>query len=262
MQLTNWWEYLFEFYFYFWWSKDVSSSHNQSHSQSHFFFISLFVEDTSKAFKWHICFADGFNGMRQFRSLFILSIIFGIILCKYTVHIPQSTFSTFEISMLMRHSNDYHGFLCVWVNTRKPVFHSSECRFLCVFLNEKHGHFVRKAQFVRLFIRFFFSAFLFFPFYSIFSAQLHMSSTSSSYMRKPMHIRAIDTNIRTAFTPFDIGHRAHASLFASHAWHTSLLSVQCTHVHTMKSVRCTVYSVHISDITHISNEMKFWVNCR
>lgn len=86
--------------------------------------------------------------MGHFISFFIPNYIWHSSLCVYT-------------KSACRMSQNYVArfrFMCV--NTRKPVstHQNVECKFLCVFLNEKHGHFVyaKRNSFVRLCLHIFY----------------------------------------------------------------------------------------------------------
>lgn len=141
----------------------------------------------------------------------------------------------------IRMSHDYIGFMCVckYAETR---FHSSKCRFLCVFLNERHMAipYAKRNSLVRVC---FFSAVGFPRLHFFIQFSVHNCTCHQHHHR--LHTEANACIQReylvhwwcAAFTPFKSGRRSHR-------------------------IRLCSPFAHISDIRHISNEMKFWVNCR
>lgn len=164
---------------------------------------------------------------------------------------------TNEISMPMCHSQNYTA---RWVHVCKNAetrFHSSKCRFLCVFLNERivavsyasWAHFIREMLAATLCasIQFFVGA------------RMHMSATSSSCIaeadagQRATKSDSAGATERGRERGWRGRERPHSLLSILAIVVVFALSAHCIRAH----IRHRASSIHIK-----RNEMKFWVNCR
>lgn len=144
-------------------------------------------------------------------------------------------FHSFEISSLCARNQQFQcairriacfhrSCVCKYAETR---FNSSKCRFLCVFLNERHMaiSYAKRNLCVCVCVGFF-SLLLLDLLGSSFSFNFrctiaHVINIIIEYMRKPMPRASSIYSWCAAFTPFNSGRRSHLCTPCSHTYQTS-----------------------------------------